>query len=207
VASLLKQTRLLVAVPEEVRWTADLDAGTFQLGELTVPADVIGTESSAAQTFLWGWANPSTPTCATAEVMRRLGEERGIADLTDDAELAVDTMNAGVASLIASGVADLDCYYLATHDERTVAFAIRDEGLGRVAPALIHFSSAFLEVASVVPFGHRRALAHYLAHPLPQLPAAVEGGRAVLRAEDTVMSLRFDHQGRMADIRVEASPG
>lgn len=206
-AAMLKQERLHATLVEPVEWAADLDAGTLRAGGSTYAADVIGTESLAAGTFVWGWANPSTPQHATADRLRRLGTERGVEELTADRELPVETLSSGVASIVATGVADLDGYFLAVHGERAIAFAIRDAGLRQRPIPVTGLGSAVLEVASAVAFDHRRAFAHYLARPLPQVPAAVEGGRAVLRGHDATVAVRFDRDGRLADVRVEAPPG
>ena len=59
-ASLLKQERLHDALADAPMWAADLDAGTLTVGARTYPADVIGTGSIATETFVSGWANPTT---------------------------------------------------------------------------------------------------------------------------------------------------
>ena len=85
-----------------------------------------------------------------------------------------------------------------------MAFAIRDPALRGAPVPIIHLMSSFLGVASAVAFSHRRAFAHYLARPLAEVPAAVEGGRAGLRGRDMTVAVRVDRQGRVADVRVEA---
>ncbi len=206
IASLLKQERFRATIGTFRRWTADLGAGTLHLGRRPYDADVVGTESIPAQTFVWGWANPSTPQHDTAAALRRLGEERRVPELVDDREIPTATLNAGTASMIAIGAFDLDAYYLGVDGGRGVAFALRDDELRAAPISLVHFPSSFLELASVAEFDHRRAFAHYLARPLPAVSAAVEGGRAVLRSATETLSVSFDREGRVADLRF-AAPG
>jgi hypothetical protein len=206
IASLLKQERLQDALGDRAGWAADLEAGTLRIADLELAADVIGTESIPGRTFVWGWANPSIPRSETADALRRLGAARGIAELTDDREQPVEAIDAGVASIVASGVEDLDGYFLGVDRDRAIAFAIRDAGLRARPVPVLRLASAVLEVASVVELGHRRAFAHYLARPLPEVPAAVEGGRAVLRGHDATAAVAFDREGRVADVRLQAPP-
>lgn len=195
IAALLKQERFHAAIGEVERWEADVEAGTLRLDDRTYDVGVVGTESLKARTFVWG---------AGAGALRRLGEERGVAELLDDREIPVATLSAGTAAMIALGVADLDAYFLGVAGERGVAFTIRDAALRSAPVPLEHLPSSFLEVAEVAAFSHRRAFAHYCARPLPEVPATVEGGRAVLRAPDATLSVAFDREGRAADFRLEA---
>lgn len=205
VASVLKQMRLEAVVGEGFPW--EVEAGTLRLAHLRCPEDVICTEWADTETLLWGWVEPGAPAARSAERMRRLGEERGLGSLTTDGELSLDEMDAGMASLIALGVADADGYFIAESAEGTVSLALRsDELRGRPVP-LIPLARSFLEVASMLAFGHRRAFAHYLARPLPEVPAAVENGRAVLRGADGRAVVSFDREGRVDVIRVEVPPG
>jgi hypothetical protein len=203
VASLLKQERLHATLGGRHRFSMDLEEGWFEAGSLRVAADVVGTQSLVTGTFVWGWANPSTPDAPAAEAVRQIGAERGIDTLTSDDELPEQTMHAGAAALIASGVAGLDGYYLARTPERALAFGLRSSELRRRPIPVAQLPSALLEAASVLEFSARRTFAHYLARPLPEVPAAIEAGRAVLRGADGAVSVSFDRDGRLGEIRAD----
>ena len=206
VASVLKQMRLKATLGESFPWHVDHDAGTLHTGHLSCPADVVGTESAATDTFLWGWADPGAPSAAASERVRRLGVERGIDELTSDGAHPLETMDAGLASLIATGVAELEGYFIAMIDDGSISFALRSEELRGRPISLFRLPSSFFEVAAMLPFSHRRAFAHYLARPLPEVPAAIDDGRAVLRGAEGTAAVSFDREGRVAEIRVEESP-
>jgi hypothetical protein len=71
-------------------WDYDLDAGTLIFSEKGVPqvaADiqVVGTTSTASQTWLWGWANDCLPTSVTTRILevREFGQTQQVSQLTE----------------------------------------------------------------------------------------------------------------------------
>lgn len=102
----------------EMDWNLDQDAGTLRLGaDLVLPAQILGTTSAANGTWLWSWANPSVSDGLTtrARELARIGEERGLAVLTDP-ELDPGRYGDGhVIALAVAGLLDADAYYRCPH--------------------------------------------------------------------------------------------
>jgi hypothetical protein len=212
VAAMIKQTRLRESVGDDAQgWGADVPAGRLLLGRREFASELIGSEARSSGTFLWGWANPEYGELgrATAAV-RRLGADRGIAELTDDLEIPADRLDAFTASVLTAGIGDLDAYYLAPLEEEgegILALGIRDADLRVGAPAGATLASTFTNlIQSAPPFSHRRAFAHYLAQPLRNVPAKIEDGRVVMTVGDGAVRISFDDEGRIAEMRAELEP-
>ncbi len=74
------------------RWDYDLNAGKLVFSEEGTPkviasVQVVGTTSTASNTWLWGWANENFPGSVTARIceVRAFGEREGLPQLTKPA--------------------------------------------------------------------------------------------------------------------------
>jgi hypothetical protein len=211
VAAMIKQARLREAVGDDPQgWAVDVPGGWLRLGRREFTAELIGSEAHGNASFLWAWANPEFTEAAApaARALRRLGEERGIPDLVADDEIPSDRIDAFVAGVLATGVGDLDGYFLAPYEEEggVLALGIRDADVRVGAPSGVSVTSTFTNlIQTASPFSHRRAFAHYLARPLRTVPAEVRKGGVVLRVGDGVVTVAFDGEGRIAEMRAELS--
>jgi hypothetical protein len=213
VAAMIKQARLRESVGESASgWSADLPTGRLRLGAREFAVEPIGTEAMANDSFVWAWGNPSMQDydMPATRAVRALGEERGIPDLVDDFEIPVDRLDAFVASVLTVGIAGLDAYYLAPMDEEGagyLALGIRDRGLRVGSATAGSLVSTFMHLLQgAPPFSYRRAFAHYLARPLPAVPAEIVGGKVVLSTGSGTVTVSFDREGRIGEIKAE-EPG
>ena len=108
-----------------------LDVGTISFGDdLTYRCELIGTESPASGTWLWGWANPAEfddHITATTRALRAHGEAQGIAALSE-AEVPLDDEVSGHRmAAIAVGHAQGPAYFSAPMDGGARAYLLVDD--------------------------------------------------------------------------------
>ena len=108
------------------------------------------------------------------------------------------------AAVLAVGARDFDAYYLAPHGENVLVLGIRDARQLVGPPSGATLASTFTNLLEAAPpLDHRRAFAHYLARPLPAVPAEIVDGRVVLTVADGVVRVAFDDDGRVSELRAE----
>ncbi len=82
---------LLADLIGDLPWAYDLQTGVLAFGyRFAWHADILGTESQESGTWLWSWANeggniPEQQQAASLK-LKALGEEHGIAELTDSVQ-------------------------------------------------------------------------------------------------------------------------
>lgn len=145
----------------EADWLLDQDAGTLTFGGMTVcAAQVLGSQSDAAETWLWAWANSSVPehVARDAVAVRKYGTDHGIEELTRD-ELPLGGSITGEAlALIASELTHADAYYRGPFEGGAVFVLLRlPEDAPRPAPADVLRAVRTLSIAPMA-----------LAIPLPR---------------------------------------
>jgi len=163
--SLEKQARLFSFLGEHVL-DIDLDAGTARFNDISVPFQVLGTESENSLTWLWAWAEEQTELpdnlLVAARKMKAWGEKEGLTELTLPA-LDLDRADGTMLSLIASEVCNANGYYRDAYQGGTVFLLLQgialDDQLVFDRAGLIRQLS---DLASRYDFNHRRALLAYL---------------------------------------------
>jgi hypothetical protein len=193
-------------VVDDRPFEADLSRGTvtFGGGELTVRAELVGTEAADPGSWLWSWANPSgfpDPVTGAARHARGYGEQHGLAELTT-AELPLDGTPVGYRMTVATcGLAGGYAFYPATAAPGTTAYLLLD------SPALalpaVRLTRVVTVLTAVAASGQvtdwRRALHSYAAQ---RGLAARPDDRGVELAHATQGSVRVDLDplGRVANI-------
>ncbi len=208
VASLLKQARLEPLLAGASSWSIDLDAGVLTIGEHRFAPDVLGSESRSGA-FLWAWANPTLPAehAASAKAVFRAGRERGVPELTH-AQVETQLLDAQVAGLVASGIADADAAWTGDAGEAGVAVLLRDAAL-RAQPLPLEALPRIVAVVAEteLPIDPARALRALAARPPHGLTAEADGDDLVVTAGGTSVRVGFDEQGRVAALGLRAGPG
>lgn len=149
-------------------WQFNMDAQTLSFGsKFHFKIQVLGTESSYSNTWLWGWANEASgipPAMLRAgEALRALGAQEQISELTQPEIPLTEQVNGHTLSLIASGVCNGQAYYRGPYEGGAIYMLIRDENFPKqkVKPA-IRISTQFPQLISNMPISnHRLAFAHY----------------------------------------------
>ena len=205
VLSFEKQLVLNDLLEDDCDWGADLDAGTITLGSKTWQCQLLGSESEADESWLWGWANQSGYSPAilqAAEQLRRLGERQQVPELTER-KTPAEKAGGHVMSLIAAGVCGGNAYYRGPYDGGAAFLLIRDPAYPPMpAPAAQSTADAFTAlVGSIEVPDHRKAL---LAYARQRQLAASETGTAVwLRFPDGgELAAEFDTGNRLTSLEV-----
>jgi hypothetical protein len=185
-------------------WQLNLSEGTITFGdEYTFPVQVLGTEAEQVQTWLWAWANDASAIppglLRAAQQLRALGEQTGIAELTE-AELPLATVDGHRLALIAAGVCGADCYYRGPYAGGAV-FVLLDAPQVRQAAerSALRFVTVFSQAIGLLPLRHRVALNHYAAD-LGWATRATAQGIDVQAPDGMLIHAAFDAQERLSEL-------
>jgi Tfp pilus assembly protein PilF len=203
VATSLGKQRALGELLGDHRWFLDVQAGTVDFGEGRVyPVQLLGTESSVTNTWLWAWANDlseiPSEVLGAAVRLRDVGRDADVPELTRPI-FPLSPEGGHLLALVASGVCEADGYYRGPYDNGAVYFLIFGTGL-ETKPRTAQEMAVTLQ-GVVMTFGvdHRRMAVEFLRQ---QGWAITEEGRVVRAAgpDGAEVRLRFDEQGRLDGI-------
>ena len=187
---------------------ADLTRGTVTFGsELTVRAELVGTEAADPGSWMWSWANPSGfPDAVTgaARHARGYGEQHGVTELTTS-ELPLDGAPVGYRmTVVTCGLAGGYAFYPAVAAPGTTAYLLLDSPALALPP--VQLTRVLTVLTSVAAAGQiqdwRRALHTYAgqrgleARPDDSAVELAHPGQGSIRVE-------LDQLGRVADITAE----
>jgi hypothetical protein len=117
----------------EHNWQVNMDAERIIFnGNQAYPIQLLGSESSLDNTWLWIWANAAAleqfpPSLfRDASQIRRLGEAEGITELTTDTTPMSAVSNGSVYSALAVGVSGAACYYRCPYENGALFCLIYD---------------------------------------------------------------------------------
>lgn len=195
-------------------WTADLAAGTYTQGEVSLRVLLLGSFAEQNRTWLWGWANPQFgPEHPAVAHPREMGERLSIPELTAP-ELDLGWYEGPGGDMIAmatTGLLGLPGTLPARYDGGVAYFAIQDP-----AAPIARWDSAsaarmIVDGIRLFPFDPRLTVMRFFSHhrlPYTQDELSVtarlpEGGSAIAR---------FDAAGRftslsMKPVEVVTGPG
>ncbi|HEY3450797.1 MAG TPA: hypothetical protein VGK67_30855 [Myxococcales bacterium] len=205
---------LLSEILGECRWDFSLRTGVLEFtrpgrSTIEVPAQILGSESEGAGTWLWAWANtasqiPAQLVEASLE-LRMWGEANGVEVLCAP-ETPLDEVDGHTLSIVASGMLAADGYYRGPHDGGAVFFLIPEGALNRpLPPALPHVATTFTEAIRQLPIrSHRRALLGYLDAYGFETVQEVPMVRAT--CADGELTAHFDSLGRLAKLESTMHP-
>ena len=178
---------------------ADLSRGTVGFGpELTVRAELIGTEATGPGSWMWSWANPGgfgEHVTGAARHARDYGRREGVEELTA-AELPLAGAPVGYrATVVTCGLAGGYAYYPAPADPGTTAYLLLDSPALALPP--VRLTRVLTVLTAVAASGQvrdwRRALHTY-------------GGQRGLEVRPDDRGLELAHPGGEGTIRVELDP-
>lgn len=195
---------------------ADLTRGTVTFGsELTVRAELIGSEAAEPGSWLWSWANPSGfPDAVTgaARHARGYGEQHGVTELTT-AELPLDGSPAGYRlTVVTCGLAGGYAFYPAPAGPGTTAYLLLDSPALALPP--VRLALVLTVLTAVTASGQvqdwRRALHAYGGQRGLEVRPDDRGVELVHGGGQGSIRVDLDRLGRVADIagtlEAEAEP-
>lgn len=184
---------------------ADLQRGSVSFGpELTVRAELIGTEATGPGSWMWSWANPGgfgEHITGAARYARDHGERTGVTELTT-AELPLDGTPVGYRlTVVACGIAGGYAYYPAEAAPGTTAYLLLDSPVLAMPP--VSLPRVMTVLTAVTASGQvrdwRRALHTYGGQR--QLEVRPDDRGVVLaHPEQGTIRVDLDQSGRVANI-------
>jgi hypothetical protein len=193
-------------------WQFDMASGTLAFGtKFTFKIQMIGTESTHSNTWLWAWANEASAIprsmLRAAEELRAFGEKNGLSELTQPGFPLSQRINGHVFSMIASGVCHGDAYYRGPYEGGALFMLIRDERYPHIAHnPQTRISTLFPQLIASLPIpNHRLALRHYLESYLAKID---EQGDTITAnfGKNKILKARFLPDNRLAEISGQLSP-
>jgi hypothetical protein len=179
----------------------DVDTGAIRFSNgLTVPFQVLGTESGNTLTWLWAWSDeqPDIPVhlLASAFQLKDWGETH---DVQEFCSPSVDLSRADgqIISLIASEVCKSSCYYRDPYEGGAIYVLVSDKSIDAQPPFdLAGLSRKLSDLISLYEFNHRNALLSYFR--IKGL-SPVETGSTVTcgLGSGEQLSAEFDDSGRL----------
>jgi hypothetical protein len=127
-ASTLKQAGFMERYGP-LEWDYASKTGKLTFGRRTVlQSEILGTYSKDSGTWLWAWANRYSPLpderTRISRGLRQFGSDKKIAELTAGEFPVTQEMNPHLLGLLAIGLANLPCYFLANHEHGAMLMAI-----------------------------------------------------------------------------------
>jgi hypothetical protein len=202
-ASLDKQDALADLIGH-LDWAVDLVAGTITFGtQYTFEIQLLGTESSDDETWLWAWANeadglPEAIVQASRQV-RAWGALESVRELTLG-QFGLDLAEGHHLSMVASGLCRADAYYRAPYGAGSAFFLLTAPELQEEMPmSLVRMARLFNKFIGQFPCDHRTALRAYAAYK--GFVCLDEGGNLLgTSAQGSSLCATFDAQGCMTEM-------
>jgi hypothetical protein len=201
----------LADVIEERSWEFSMEDGLLRFGDdLAFSAQILGSESESAGTWLWAWANRASgipnPLLQASLKLRQIGQGQGIDELARP-EVGLDEVDGHRLSMIASGLLNADAYYRGPYEGGAVFMLIHDKAFRRrEGEVAMRLSMLFPELLSNVELSnHRLAFESYLAYL--GLKGQAGGDRLGGTLPDgRPFSAAFDSLHRLVELSVERGP-
>lgn len=184
-------------------WQFDMVAGqlTF-VGKFTLNIQLIGSESSVSNTWLWAWANEISAIpenlLEDALLMKAYGGEHQVGALSN-AQLDLDNDHHGHNfAMVASGLCHADAYYRAPYEQGALFVTIHDDQIPKnPAHPINRVAMIFPQFIQNIPIpNHRLAFESYLRSY--HLDVMQDGEMTIGRDSDGIeIRASFDDQFRL----------
>jgi len=199
-STLDKQRILMDLIGEKHDWDFDMNYGTITFnGTHAFPVQIIGTESTAAKTWLWSWANSESgipaPLLTAASKLKAFGAQHQIAEFTSP-QLKLGDVTGPLLSTIATGLTRADAFYRGPYPGGAIYLVINAPPLkARTDSSPLRLVSNFSQLIATTPVEHRKAWKTYLEQKGYQLSEAADSVIGTSPTGEKVVA-RFDAHGR-----------
>jgi Family of unknown function (DUF6882) len=189
----------------DLPWSYDLETGLLGFGDAYQwQTQVLGSQSDATGTWLWGWANEASgiPPSLLADVnsLRKLGAEKAISELCEP-KLATDECDGHAWSILATGLCRAPAYYRGAYDGGALYVLIKDPNYPRkIDRPLLRLATVFPQAISTYEISdHKLAL---VGHAELLGLSFEQKGNDIVVANDRGQKLtaRFDDQHRLTKL-------
>ena len=204
IASFQKQRRIAKLVGK-LDWGFAMDSGLLSFsGKHHFAAQVLGTESEGAQTWLWSWANTESgipaPLLKAALKLKEIGTQRGLVSFAVP-ELPLSMADGYIYATIASGLFAQHGYYRGTYDGGGIYLLITDPRFPAVpspdAPTAV---TTITQAIAALPIpNHHQAITGYFRWLRWQFSGDAQRLQATA-PDRQVLTAEFDEQRRMSSL-------
>ncbi len=208
-ASLDKQQALSALIGEHT-WFLDRQTGIITFNDkFSFPVQVLGTESSVSNSWLWAWANRVSPLperlLVSAKDLRAIGEQQGITELSQS-QISIGDVDGHYLALLASGICKADCYYRGPYDNGAVFVLMNASPVRqRMDDSPAHMASIFSQLISTFDVDHRNALRSYLEFKRYKIKESSAANIVARSSRGEELTATFDETGRIKDLEVSPS--
>lgn len=189
-------------------WNIDFELGALYFGQNKYLLQLIGSEATHDNTWLWGWANPSDLPPFVLEDSQKLrlwGQQNNLSLFTEEEHPLDDVRNGHTLSIITTALADEPaCYYRAVHDGGAVFVSFTGVPADVFAPVTAQrFASIVQQIIGQFAVHHKTLVQSFLYQN--GTPYAWQGNRLLANfANEAPLEIRFDDLGRIAGISFSA---
>jgi hypothetical protein len=204
-----KQKALGDLIKGSGRWDYDQRTATLKFSNsYTFKIQMVGTESTISNTWLWTWANTGSPTplamMHASLVARDFGEKNDVAELVTPKLLLSNEVNGGTLLMVVCGIYGGDSFYRGPYDNGAMFMLIKDPKYPQLEHHPIHrVVEIFPQLLGYVPIKEQRTALYYYLQSYDLSPQA--DGEALVAHHSDGLSLRatFDHRERLINLKVE----
>lgn len=193
-------------------WGFDMGDGQLTFGTiLALDCQLLGTESTSSQTWLWAWANKQSnippALLKAAEELRAYGEQQHIHELMDT-QLALDeTIHGHHICVVASALLDADFYYRGPYDGGALFLLVKDERCPtRVVNTPEHIVNVITGFAASVQTDNLRLLITHYFQGLGLTISQVDEVLTGKFADGSWVDVIFDNLGRLGQVKGNIKP-
>ncbi|WP_433056893.1 DUF6882 domain-containing protein [Dactylosporangium sp. CS-033363] len=185
-------------------WQLDLTTGQATFGtDLTFGVQLLGTESEAAQTWLWAWANEASNIPPALLHLTTWLREYGAEDRVDtftEPSFPLSVADGHKLALVASSLTGRP-YYRGPYDGGAVFFHLENTPPEVTAPVRPERALTVLQqVISAFPVDHRVTASSFFTQQGWQLTESPDALEARDPGSNTVLTIAYDDLGRITDI-------
>lgn len=186
-------------------WSADLAAGTYTQGEVTLRVVLLGSFAEQNRTWLWGWANPQFgPEHPAVAHPRDMGERLGIPELTAP-ELELGWYEGSAPSggdmiaIATAGLLGLPGTLPGRYDGGVAYFAVQDQAVPAARWDTASAARVIMDGIRLFPFDHRLTVMRFFSHH--RLPYIEDESSVTARLpEGGSAAAQFDAAGRFTSL-------
>lgn len=190
----------------ERSWAVDIGKGTATFDELSFPIQLLGTEATGDNSWLWAWANEASSLpesiLRSARRLRALGLEQGLRFLTTRG-FPLDGLSGHEIAIVCTGLLGTGPYYRGPYDGGALYFVLEGTALPDVdGPRM---STVLTQVISSFAVDHRlasRSFLHDLGYAIEETANQIRG----LKSADATVCVDFDVAGRLSNVAISMAP-
>lgn len=203
-----KQKALGELIHGSGRWDFDMRSGTLKFANsYTFKIQLVGTESTISNTWLWSWANAGSEIplnmLHASLVARDFGEKNDVKELITPKIPLSNEVNGGTLLMVVCGLYSGNAFYRGPHETGALLMLIKDPNFPQMEMHPIRrIVEIFPLMLTYVPITDQRTALYHYVQSYGITPQA--DGEAMTAQHNDGLSLRatFDHKDRLINLKI-----